>query len=277
MAAPLVVGACSLLTDLGGLTGSDGGSDVATLDAGGSDTQAEAGSDCPSFAVFCDDFENEDSTFPRWDALVTNGTATVTTSTLAFSGTRSLHVSVDSDAGGDAFLSLTTHLGAAFGAGDVFAVRAYLYVSVPQNASAWFNLYATEAPGNTALKQGSSDQSAPCMNGLATCYYTYINAGPDFTQPSGSSFDTVMNQWVCVEWVVDVSDGGLEEAFVTTAPYALSGSPVLTGAHDTIIPALTNGYDALDVGYHAGVNVQDLYIDNVVVAKNPPGKRIGCN
>jgi hypothetical protein len=65
---------CALVTNLSGLQ-SDGGSDATTLDAGDSsmsdtstgDANVDAGTDCGH--LFCDNFDDESLSFPKWDIV----------------------------------------------------------------------------------------------------------------------------------------------------------------------------------------------------------------
>jgi hypothetical protein len=260
------LGGCSLITDLGGL-GDGSAGDVAVDDARADAQDATDGDAstfvCPDAAIFCDDFESEPSTLPRW-----NGKAAVLPSTLdvtqsrAFHGASSMHASVSDTADSGAVqASDAVKFFAPMGDGSTFALRAYVYVTAPIETDAFFQLLHQNDNGHF-INLGSSSDPAHCQNSVLPCVGTYLTGSTDVATGSGAALP--IGAWTCLEWVVTVATAGHETVYV-------DGAVAIDVALDTMA-GQTTGYDAVSAGLAGAYGTEGIFIDDVVVDT----KRIGC-
>jgi len=267
--------ACSLLTDLSGLSGApnapldaaaaDAG--TATGEAGANDAApgAEAGLGaftCPADAIFCEDFE---STLDAWNKDEQQGATCAATNTRPHRGAKSLRALAPFDSAAFAMnanqnqcylehpLPLQTS--------GVLAIRAYVYL-VGAGQTGGFSLPWLRDPTPTGcaagtLVSGTSDGKWQVLSYSGTGYHEL------------DSLDApVFDRWLCIEWVLDLRANGHVKMSVDGA-LVIDKDEVLADSNPFC------GYRALDVGIvgHRSSGEVEAYWDDIVVASHP----IGCN
>jgi hypothetical protein len=263
--------ACSLITDLSGLGSGDAAIDAEAStqrDAGdASDGDASdgdaAGSVCPPTAIFCDDFENEPTTLPRWDVGVALLPSTLgVTQSRAFRGSSSMYATVSDTAdSGAALFSNAAKFFAPIGDGSTFAMRAYVYLPAALETDAIFQLVHQDNSPHF-INLGSTSSASVCKNNVFPCIATYFTGTVDVS--TGSSAALPIGAWSCIEWVVTVATAGHETVYVDGAAAIDFGLDTVSGQ--------TTGYDEFTAGLEGAYGTEGVFIDDVVVDT----KRIGC-
>lgn len=218
--------------------------------SGDGGTTGDGGGGCPSFAIFCDDFESG-SLLPKWPTTETagNGVALITTSR-PHGGTRSLEATVPgtaSSGNGTPVAPIGSH------SSGVLAVRE------------WVN--ATVAIENFDLVLGVGDAAIDNYttvggDNVADWVVSEARAGDSQPTDSSSTTPTTANTWVCVELVFTFGTPPRSQVFVNNVQ-------VLSTNSITPSPTFTH----LRVGAVRGDNLGfHVFVDDVVVAT----QRIGC-
>jgi hypothetical protein len=206
----------------------------------------------------CTGFENVTPDAP-FTTLTRTGCTAVIDSTRACRGSKSLHLTTPSSAGGsllEAFVLEQTFLPTS--SATPFYVRAFLYVAAPVGDDNYvvqaYQSFTPYAAATLALHPSGTLQTGNSVANLPT-------------SPSATHFP--MNRWVCVEWRIDTAPSGSIHAY-------LDGSEVTDIAQTGINTQPSPAFDTVAVGLSenptGNVGASEMWVDEVRVDTS----RIGC-
>jgi hypothetical protein len=210
---------------------------------------------CPSFALFCDDFESGDLT--KWTSLFqSNGGKVSVVDAPVFEGKHALRAFAPTSTPIDASNPPTIGAGARVGiaplSSGMFAFRARVFMT------------STLAPETTFVKvlakNGVDDMNVKItVNGLLKEDTDIPDEGPELT----ASKVAPTNTWFCLEWQATIATTGHQRLI-------LDGETVLD-TNENNFSSL--GYDQVQAGFEAskGSLTQEVLFDDVVIATQPIG------
>jgi hypothetical protein len=251
LAIGLCVAACGRL-DFGGRPHDDAATTDDAPSDGTRDTmqRGDVGGGCPSFAVFCDDFES--GTLAKWTGEDVPSSQLVTTGA-HYTGTYGLDSSVPPANGnggeGDVYIAP----GATYATGTL-AIREWVY-SPAQLINYIGTLEVTLGPPATAAQyiEVNADDAGT---------WALSEFGSAGLHDLGGHTGAATAQWTCVELVIELGSAASATVYVDGG---VSAQGTLANAGDS--------YDTIAVGVtRANAAGFEVYIDDVVIAT----QRIGC-
>ncbi len=212
---------------------------------------------CPSFALFCDDFEEGFFDTVKWQSKYDEGSGStiLVDNAQSLSGTQSAEVMTTSGSGlvwqAHTFTNIT---------GGMVAVRAYFYSDVPMTPSVYF-LYLHRQ--GTAPVDSDYVVGYDSITGSSAWTVFNKNSGDDWIEPV-SAADQV---WHCLELDVTLNGDGSNkmEFFVDGTARTPVTVPSASGA-------TTLGEFDIGVSYLSDTTANHYHIDDVVLAT----QHIGC-
>jgi hypothetical protein len=227
---------------------------------------------CPTFALFCEDFEHDgtpaDEPFPKWDphdaVIIENPGGPMLQIALgidhseSFRGAYSLMATANTTGQG-----ILEHPIDPPQASGVVAVRAYLYVEAALTAPTSFvQITLSGGDGSNNLDVGAGASSASAKDGG----YWQLVLGDGTVTYGGKSAPVAYGAWMCVEAVLDL-DNKTASLYATDA-FApdINAPPVMT--MDIAMSSATG----FEVGLPYAQLVQGVWFDDLAYAT----QRIGC-
>ncbi len=267
------------------LTDSGGGGGTVTDSGGGgtvtdSGTTVDAGVDAgniPSCAglAYCDDFESYSGaitngmTLGPWKASVGGAVVATVDTTKAYSGTKSLHITIASgDTGAHATLNQMKAAGLV--TGNNMYGRAMVYYSnaggadVPTKVHSW----VFQSTGKST-KTGNDVSMNVANNG--SNYFLNYHPGTPSTEYSASGGKPTAGKWICMQWQFD----GSGKPPADDGKINIDGMNVVDAKAKTPNWDFATPWDSFDFGfthYQTTGNKIDVYLDDVAV----DGKPVAC-
>jgi len=225
----------------------DAGCGRINFDTPGGGTEALG---CPSFAIFCEDFEAGD--YAEWPLVETRTSATLSVSTVRpHTGTYSLEsrkVPSGSPAIADIVRPIGTH-----NSGNL-AIREWIYSEDPIVHYDLFIDLSDLNNNNYVAVGGDTD---------ATWAISEYRDGAPETIDQSSGVPTSMGRWICVELVYTFANPPTVQVSIdATTVLSVNGITPITTFDNLRVGATRGSPD----GFH-------VFVDDVVVATQP----IGCN
>jgi hypothetical protein len=225
-----------------GMMASDGGANDATA---GSPTSGEAGAGCAASGyALCDDFEGAEAgaTGSAWTIDTAGGYTVETVTTMAHSGTHSVHVMAKGVSGHGYIVETKT-----FPATDFWG-RAYLLLQAPPSGHEVFLAF-----------DGNNDEQVRVLNDLGSGKIATNRRSDDHSMQSSQAYP--MGTWACYEW----HETPTELHLYFQGKELTDADEMWTEATLTL---LRIGFERFDTGTGG-----DIYIDDVAVSST----QIGCN